>query len=139
MSEQIVSKQIVSKQIAIVDDEEEMECIYQLLLEKQIKEELIELCFFSDPLKFMTWLNTHTPHLILTDINMPDLDGPSLMIKIKQSKRSIPTYFISGHHESEFQHIMEQLGVTRFLSKPLDFSKLLNVIEIDLGIFPKSS
>jgi YesN/AraC family two-component response regulator len=124
----------VTKLIAVVDDELEMEYIYRLLLEKQIKRGLIKLRFFSDSRNFMAWLKTNEPDLILTDINMPHLDGPTLMEEIKRSGRSIPTYFVSGYDEFEFRNIMRELGVYRFLSKPLDFNNVLGLIELDLGI-----
>jgi len=124
----------VTKLIAVVDDELEMEYIYRLLLEKQIKRGLIKLRFFSDSRNFMAWLKNNEPDLILTDINMPHLDGPTLMEEIKKSGRSIPTYFVSGYDEYEFRNIMRELGVYRFLSKPLDFNNVLGLIELDLGI-----
>lgn len=124
----------MTKLIAVVDDELEMEYIYRLLLEKQIRRGLINLRFFSDSRNFMAWLKNNEPDLILTDINMPHLDGPTLMEEIKKSGRSIPTYFVSGYDEFEFRNIMRELGVYRFLSKPLDFNNVLGLIELDLGI-----
>lgn len=124
----------MAKTIAVVDDETEMEHIYKLLLEKQIRRGLIKLRFFSDSRHFMTWLRHNDPDLILTDINMPHLDGPTLMEEIHKSGRRIPTYFVSGYDEFEFRNIMRELGVFRFLSKPLDFNNVLGLIELDLGI-----
>lgn len=124
----------MAKLIAVVDDELEMEYIYKLLLEKQIRRGLIKLRFFSDSRAFLNWLKHNEPDLILTDINMPHLDGPTLMEEIKRSGRSIPTYFVSGYDEFEFRNIMRELGVYRFLSKPLDFNNVLGLIELDLGI-----
>lgn len=124
----------MTKLIAVVDDELEMEYIYSLLLEKQIKRGLIRIKFFSDSRLFIDWLKNNEPDLILTDINMPHLDGPDLMKMVKRAGRSIPTYFVSGHDEFEFTKIMRELGVYRFLSKPLNFNNVLGLIELDLGI-----
>jgi CheY-like chemotaxis protein len=124
----------VTKLIAVVDDELEMEYIYSLLLEKQIKRGLIKIKFFSDSRLFVDWLKSNNPDLILTDINMPYLDGPSVMELVRKAGRSIPTYFVSGHDESEFRKIMRELGVFRFLSKPLNFNNVCGLIELDLGI-----
>ncbi len=125
---------LVTKLIAVVDDEMEMEFIYSLMLEKQIKRGLIQLKFFSDSRVFVKWLEHNRPDLILTDINMPYLDGPSVIDLVRKSGRSIPTYFVSGHEESDFKKIMRELGVYRFLSKPLNFNNVLGHIELDLGI-----
>lgn len=124
----------MAKLIAVVDDELEMEYIYSLLLEKQMKRGLIKLKFFSDSRVFMEWLNHNEPDLILTDINMPYMDGPTVIELVKKSGRSIPTYFVSGYDESEFRKIMRELGVYRFISKPLNFNNVCGLIELDLGI-----
>lgn len=124
----------MAKLIAVVDDELEMEYIYSLVLEKQIKRGLIKLKFFSDSRVFMEWLDHNEPDLILTDINMPFMDGPTVIELVKKSGRSIPTYFVSGYDESEFKKIMRELGVYRFISKPLNFNNVCGLIELDLGI-----
>lgn len=124
----------MSKLIAVVDDECEMEYIYSLLMEKQIKKGLIKLQFFSDSRIFANWLQENKPDLILTDINMPHIDGPQIINLVNKSGSSIPTYFVSGHQEFEFKNVMKELGVYRFLSKPLNFNNVLGLIELDLGI-----
>lgn len=124
----------MQKVIAVVDDEVEMEYIYSIMLETPIKKGLIKFEFFSDSRKFVEWLDTNTPDLILTDIHMPHLDGLHLMEHLRKSGRHVPTYFVSGYDEMEFRKIMEELGVYRFLSKPLDFNIVLGHIELDLGI-----
>lgn len=122
------------KIVAIIDDEEEMEQIYSLLLETHIKKGLLELQFFSDSRKFIKWMDHHEPHIILSDINMPYLQGPEVIELIKKTGRSIPTYFISGFDQEDYKIVMRELGVYRFLSKPLNFNHLLSLIELDLGI-----
>ncbi len=124
----------MTKLIAVVDDEAEMEFIYSMVLERQIKSGLIKLKFFSDSRHFVEWFYDNRPDLILTDINMPYLDGLALMDLVKRSGRRIPTYFVSGYDESEFKKIMRELGVFRFLSKPLNFNNVQGLIELDLGI-----
>lgn len=122
------------KVVAVVDDEIEMEFIYSVMLEKQIKRGLVELQFFSDSRRFMTWFEKNNPDLILSDINMPHLDGPDVLDLVKRTGRSIPTYFVSGHLDTDYKNIMKELGVYRFLSKPLNLNNVLGLIELDLGI-----
>lgn len=124
----------MAKVIAVIDDETEMEYLYSLLLERQIRKGLVELKFFSNSLHFAEWFKSNTPDLILSDINMPQLDGEAIMQMIKHSNRRIPTYFVSGYDEREFKKIMQELGVYRFISKPLNFNHVLSLIELDLGI-----
>lgn len=124
----------MTKVIAIIDDEKEMEYLFSLMLQKQIKKGLIEIKFFSDSRNFLEWYQDHRPDMILTDINMPHLNGPQIMKVVGKSIRSIPTYFVSGDHESEHTRVMRELGVYRFISKPMNFNHVQGLIELDLGI-----
>lgn len=120
--------------MAVIDDDSEMEFVYQMALENQIKRGLIELMFFSDSARFISWFKQNDPDLILTDINMPHLDGPRMIQLINKSGRRIPTYFVSGHNENEYRKMMLELGVYRFISKPLNLNNVLAHIELDLGL-----
>lgn len=124
----------MSKMIALIDDEAEMEDIFHLVLDKYIREDLITLKYFKHTEQFLEWVKTNTPSLLLTDINMPVISGPEVIRRLKQDGRCIPTYFISGHHEKEYRKLMEELGVNRYFSKPLNFQILLDYIESDLGL-----
>lgn len=123
----------MSKLIAVIDDECEMEDIYDLILEKFIREELVTVKFFQCSRTFLDWIKTNSPSLILTDINMPEITGLEVVQKLKQDGRCIPTYVVSGYDEKEYRPIMKELGVNRYFTKPLNFQMLLNYIESDLG------
>ena len=122
------------KVIAVIDDELEMEDLYHMILEKQIRKGFVELKFFSDSRDFAKWYELHTPDLILSDINMPHMDGPEVVKLINESGRRVPTYFVSGHNQAEYRNIMLELGVYRFISKPMNFNHVQGLIELDLGI-----
>ncbi len=122
------------KLIAIIDDEQEMEYIYALMLEDIIKTEQVEMKFFSDARLFELWLRFNHPDLILSDISMPYLSGPELGHRIRETGKTIPTYFISGHEERDFKDTMNELGVCRYLSKPINSDKFLSFIKSDLGL-----
>lgn len=124
----------MQKVVAVIDDELEMEDLYELILEKQIKRGLIDLKFFSDSRDFLGWFKGNKPDLILSDINMPHLDGPEVMKLVRKTGSGIPTYFVSGYAESEYAQAMKELGVYRFISKPMNFSHVESLIEYDLGI-----
>ena len=124
----------MTKLIAIIDDEKEMEYLYSIMLQKQIRKGLVEIKFFSDSRNFLDWYQGHRPDMILTDINMPHLNGPQIMKVVGKSIRSIPTYFVSGDNESEHTKVMRELGVYRFISKPMNFNHVQGLIELDLGI-----
>lgn len=124
----------MSKLIAIVDDETEMEELYEFLLEDLINDYGVKVKFFSDSRMFELWMRFNLPDLILTDISMPYLSGPELGHRIRETGHNILTYFVSGHDEKDFKTSMKELGVSRYLSKPINTSILIEYLKSDLGL-----
>ncbi len=122
------------KTVAIIDDEAEMEYIYSVMLESPLKKGLIELKFFTDAKEFLAWFEANDPDLILSDINMPEMSGLDILGLIRKAGRSIPTYLVSGYEESKYAKAVKELGVWRFLTKPLNFNHVCSYIELDLGL-----
>ncbi len=122
------------KLIAIIDDEAEMEFIYGMLLEEYIQTKQVRMEFFSDSRHFILWLQNNHPDLVLSDINMPYVTGPELGHRIRESGRTIPTYFISGHDETEYTAKMNQLGSCRYVAKPINVAHFLQHLKTDLTL-----
>lgn len=120
----------MQKIIAILDDEPEMEEIYKLLLENEINENKINLSFFSDPRRFVRWIEGNKPDIVLTDINMPHFSGRDVISLVKRNCSTARTYVVSGDEEFEHSQLMNELEVNFYLSKPiniLDFHETLNL------------
>lgn len=124
----------MSKLVAIIDDEVEMEFIYELMLEDLIQSEQISMKFFSDAREFVGWFQANPPDLILCDISMPHLNGTELGHRIRKAGLNIPTYFVSGHDERDYADSLKQLGVCRFLPKPININNFLHFLKTDLAL-----
>lgn len=61
------------------------------------------------------------PDIVLTDINMPVMDGLTLAEKILEGKSGCRVVIITGYREFDFAQRAVRLGVTDYLLKPLDF------------------
>lgn len=122
------------KTIAIIDDEAEMEYLYELMLEELLAKELVELKYFSDAREFLKWIPENNPHIILSDISMPYVSGPELGHRIRELSLSAPIYFVSGHEEREYQNSLKQIQHCRYLSKPINTDHFVNLIKTDLGL-----
>ena len=66
--------------------------------------------------------------LIVTDINMPVMNGLELIKNIKEIKPDMPVIIMSAHTEPEYIKSAEELGVENYLLKPFDFIKFINLI-----------
>ena len=66
--------------------------------------------------------------LVVTDINMPVMNGLELIKNIKEINPEMPVIIMSAHTEPEYIKSAEELGVENYLLKPFDFIKFINLI-----------
>ncbi|MES2833265.1 MAG: ATP-binding protein [Pseudomonadota bacterium] len=73
-----------------------------------------------------------TIDMMISDVIMPGLDGPSLLKKARQYLGDAPVMFISGYAESDFSDLLQdEVGVS-FLPKPLDIKTLAERVKQEL-------
>jgi two-component system cell cycle sensor histidine kinase/response regulator CckA len=65
-----------------------------------------------------------TIDLMISDVIMPGLDGPSLLKAARPHLGDAPVMFISGYAEAEFSDLLEGESGVSFLAKPLDLKSL---------------
>lgn len=70
-----------------------------------------------------------TYDLVLTDIHMPELDGLAMIAAIRQQRRDIPIVITTAHNDTERLFAAINLGVNRYLFKPLHRDALLSVLQ----------
>ena len=114
--------------ILVVDDETDIEILFQQRFRREIREKEIEFVFAYSGEQALTYLNQHVHEavLILSDINMPGMSGLDLLREIKQKYDQPPPFvmMITAYGDAEnYNHAM-RLGADDFLTKPLDFSVL---------------
>ena len=66
------------------------------------------------------------PDIILMDLRMPVMDGPTAIRLLRRNPDTsyIPIFVLSAYSDSETRSLCKQIGVDRFISKPLDVEKL---------------
>lgn len=70
--------------------------------------------------------------MLISDVIMPGLDGPSLLKKARPFLGDAPVMFISGYAESDFSDLLQdEVGVS-FLPKPLDIKTLAERVKREL-------
>lgn len=119
--------------ILVVDDEKDIQSLFEQRFRKEIKNKEIEFAFsFSgeDALKYLQNYQSEAV-LILSDINMPGMSGLDLLSQIKQ-KHSIPppvVMMITAYGDEENYKKAMDLGADDFLVKPIDFNCLKGKIK----------
>lgn len=76
----------------------------------------------------------HHPDVIILDVNLPDLSGLEAFRRIRAIDARIPVVFITGHGTTDTAIEAIKLGAIDYLFKPLDLSKLRDVIASTLEI-----
>ena len=73
-------------------------------------------------------IRKHRPHIVITDISMPDLDGLSMIAGLKSEFPSMEISILTGYRKFEYAQKAIRLGVTRFLLKPSNMEELNEAI-----------
>jgi CheY-like chemotaxis protein len=61
---------------------------------------------------------------ILSDINMPGMDGIDLLGEIRRRYPDMPVMMVTAYGDDERRRRAKELGAAEFLSKPIDFDRL---------------
>ena len=70
--------------------------------------------------------------MLISDVIMPGLDGPSLLRKARPFIGDVPVLFISGYAESDFSDLLQDETDVSFLPKPLDIKSLAERVKQEL-------
>ncbi len=76
--------------------------------------------------------NAGSIDMLISDVIMPGMDGPSLLRKARQYLGTAPVMFISGYAEAEFSDLLEGEEGVSFLPKPLDIKTLAERVKQEL-------
>jgi CheY-like chemotaxis protein len=114
--------------ILVVDDERDMQALFEQRFRKEIRERLVEFVFAFSGNEALGFLNqeNHEVVLILSDINMPGMSGLELLKQIKQKYMMPPpvVMMITAYGDEENHRSAVALGAEDLLTKPLDFNLL---------------
>lgn len=105
-------------QVLVVDDDE----FQHTLLKKMLAATNVDLSFASSGSAAIEMLATLTPHLILMDVDMPDVTGIETTRRLKADKAlaKIPVIMITGHSDRSVVVASLQAGAIDFIVKPFD-------------------
>ena len=112
--------------ILVVDDEVDLEPLIRQKFRRQIRDEVYDFVFAHNGLEALTKL-IEFPNIgvVLSDINMPEMDGLTLLLKLKELKNpSLRTVVVSAYCDMDNIRTAMNRGAFDFLTKPINFDDL---------------
>ena len=116
--------------ILFVEDEDAVRGVAARLLRAR-GYEVIEACDGEEALQ-LAEDNAGKIDLLISDVIMPGIDGPTLLKKARQFLGNAPVMFISGYAEAEFSDLLEGEEGVSFLPKPIDIKTLAERVKQQL-------
>ncbi|MBL7544376.1 MAG: response regulator [Bdellovibrionaceae bacterium] len=113
-----------SKRILVIEDEIEIGEVISEVLREQYE----NVHYIHETERVPGHLDQYSYDLILSDINMPKLDGPSLVSLIRSRGILTPVVFVSGNVTLAYALMASRLGVLDILDKPFTNANLLAAV-----------
>ncbi len=111
--------------ILVVDDEPDVQPLITQRLRSLVKEGVCELQFAINGVDALDKLKKDQDiELVMTDINMPEMDGLTLLSKINEANRIVKSVVITAYSDMQRIRTAMNNGAFDFLTKPLDAADL---------------
>lgn len=120
-------------QILVVDDEPDLERLVRIRLRREIRSGRFVLHFARDGVEALDKLADDTSFdIVLSDINMPRMDGLTLLEQIPKVDPDLRAVVVSAYGDMQNIRTAMNRGAFDFLTKPIDFKDLKVTIERSL-------
>lgn len=115
----------MTTQILVVDDEPDLESLIRQKFRKQIRDGEFEFHFAANGAEALERLaEMGQIEVLLTDLNMPVMDGLTLLAQLPERENPLKSVVISAYGDMENIRTAMNRGAFDFLTKPIDFNDL---------------
>jgi adenylate cyclase len=115
----------MSARILVVDDEPDLEALLVQKFRRQIREGTVNFLFAQNGTEALALLaGNRDVDMVVTDINMPRMDGLTLLGKLQEAEDKLSTIVVSAYGDMSNIRTAMNRGAFDFLTKPIDFPDL---------------
>ena len=112
--------------ILVVDDEADLEILIKQKFRKQIRSNEYEFIFAKDGIDALDKVKIHEDvDVVLSDINMPRMDGLTLLTHLKEEVPLVRSVIVSAYGDMENIRLAMNRGAFDFITKPIVFDDLM--------------
>jgi hypothetical protein len=116
--------------ILVADDETDLEALIKQKFRQKIREQQYEFVFALNGKDALNKIEQHADiDIVLSDINMPEMDGLTLLGKLSESSPLIKSVIVSAYGDMENIRTAMNKGAFDFITKPINFDDLSLTIE----------
>lgn len=116
--------------LLVVDDEEDVELLVRQKFRRRIRRGELDFIFAHNGKEALERLKENPDiHLVLSDINMPVMDGLTLLSQLEDVKPDVRAIIISAYGDMKNIRTAMNRGAFDFVTKPIDFNDLEITIE----------
>ncbi len=111
--------------ILVVDDEVDLEVLIKQKFRKKIREQAYEFVFAINGIHALEQLEKHKDvGLVLCDINMPEMDGLTLLSELNEKHALLKSIIVSAYGDMDNIRTAMNRGAFDFITKPVNFEDL---------------
>lgn len=113
--------------VLVVDDEPDVEALFRQQFRREVRQGQYLLDFALSGEAALDKLDGCIGEqiiLLVSDINMPGMNGLDLIPKVKARRPDLPVFMISAYGDPERVQTAMERGASKFLTKPVDFPQL---------------
>lgn len=119
--------------ILVVDDEPDLDLLIQQKFRKRIKGQELKFTFCRNGYEAISALEASSDVcLVVTDYNMPKMNGIELIIQIRKRYGTLPVIIVSAYSDQDSLQAASKAGADDFLCKPLHLGELEKKIDSTL-------
>jgi len=128
----------VGKRVVLVDDSKTILATAQMAVEDLVASGVIEFQTYLNPVELLGNLQSGSENfdLLISDINMPQMNGLDLAAQVKSDARfkQKPVLILTTESSADMKQRGKDIGVTGWMVKPFSDEKLVKSIKMVLGI-----
>jgi len=117
----------MSVSILVVDDEPDVALLFRQQFRREIRDGTYVIHVANSGEMALEQLGggiEPTLIVILSDINMPGMDGLQLLAEVKQRYPNFPVMMVTAYGDEKRRQRASELGAAEFITKPVDFDAL---------------
>lgn len=116
-----------SRSLLVVEDDKASRDLLGLMIATKFPE--VTIHYAEDGRAGLELFKRHTPFVVITDVNLPEMDGIQMATEIRVLKADTKLIVITAYSDRDYLEKFNRIGFDAYILKPIVFSKLFNAVE----------